>query len=108
MQQARPRAMSQLQRMQRSKHRSHHGLHRLVAVVPGSRWTCHVPDEINIKVKGMNHIVMHKRESARSIQMRNVLPITREQVVKADHAVPRRNQRVAQMRTKESGTTCNQ
>jgi hypothetical protein len=56
----------------------------------------------------MNHIVMNERESALPIQMRNVLPITREQVVKADHAVTRRNQRVAQMRTKESGTTCNQ
>ena len=108
MQQARARAMSQLQRMQCSKNRSHHGLHRFVSVMPGSRWTCHVPDVINIKVKGMNHIVMHERESALSIQMRNVLPITREQVVKADHAVTRRNQRVAQMRTKESGTTCNQ
>jgi hypothetical protein len=51
---------------------------------------------------------MNERESALPIQMRNVLPITREQVVKADHAVARRNQGVAQMRTKESGTTCNQ
>jgi hypothetical protein len=56
----------------------------------------------------MNHIVMNERESALSIQVRNVLPIAREQVVKADHAVTRRNQRVAQMRTKESSTTCNQ
>jgi hypothetical protein len=74
----------------------------------GSRWTCHVPDVVNIKVKRMNHIVMNERESALSIQVRNVLPIAREQVVKADHAVTRRNQRVAQMRTKESSTTCNQ
>ena len=74
----------------------------------GSRWTCHVPDVINIKVKRMNHIVMYERESTLAIEMRNVLPITREQVVKADHAVTRRNQRIAQMRTKESSTTCDQ
>jgi hypothetical protein len=76
--------------------------------MPGSRWTCHVPDVIDIKVKRMNHIVMNERESPLPIKMRNILPIAREQVVKADHAVTRRNQRVAQMRTKESGTTCNQ
>jgi hypothetical protein len=56
----------------------------------------------------MNHIVMNERESTLAIEMRNVLPITREQVVKADHAVTRRNQRVAQMRTKESSTTSDQ
>jgi hypothetical protein len=44
----------------------------------GSRWTCHVPDVINIKVKRMNHIVMYERESTLAIEMRNVLPITRE------------------------------
>ena len=70
--------------------------------------TGQIVDSINLKFEGIDHIMTHELKTDIIEQMLDVLLTASEKIIQADDLAVLLNQTIAQMASKETGSTHNQ